>query len=236
MKIILFILSFFDFFHKRKIVNFLKKRNFYIDIFFDVGAHKGETVKLFEKNFEIRNFYCFEPSNTNFNYLKKEVLKMKKKNINIYNFALGNEIGNINFKQFKESSSSTITRINNDSKYYKKKLKILNFFSSNKEDYKNEVVKIKTLKRFMDDNSINSIDILKIDTEGYEFNVIKGAEIKIKKIKLVYFEHHFDDMLIKNYNFSDINDFLTKNGFKKVYKSKMPFRKSFEYIYENIQN
>ena len=88
----------------------------------------------------------------------------------------------------------------------------------------------------MDDNSINSIDILKIDTEGYEFNVIKGAEIKIKKIKLVYFEHHFDDMLIKNYNFSDINDFLTKNGFKKVYKSKMPFRKSFEYIYENIQN
>jgi len=38
-------------------------------------------------------------------------------------------------------------------------------------------------------------------------------------------------MIKKNYTFSDINNFLKKNSFTKVFKAKMPFRKSFEYIY-----
>ena len=40
-------------------------------------------------------------------------------------------------------------------------------------------------------------------------------------------------MLKKNYTFSDINNLLTKNNFKQLKKFKMPFRKTFEYIYEN---
>ena len=28
-------------------------------------------------------------------------------------------------------------------------------------------------------------------------------------------------------------NFLKKNNFKQLYKSKMPFRKTFEYIYQN---
>ena len=41
-------INFFDYFHKRKIFNFLKKNNVKdFNIFFDVGAHKGETIKYF---------------------------------------------------------------------------------------------------------------------------------------------------------------------------------------------
>ena len=40
-------------------------------------------------------------------------------------------------------------------------------------------------------------------------------------------------MIKKNYKFKDINELLIKYGFKKIYKSKMYFRKSFEYIYVN---
>ena len=39
------------------------------------------------------------------------------------------------------------------------------------------------------------------------------------------FEHHYDNMIIKKYTFSDINYFLKKNNFYQIYKSKMPFRK-----------
>ena len=35
------------------------------------------------------------------------------------------------------------------------------------------------------------------------------------------------------YTFHDINTYLLKNNFKKIYRLKMFFRKSFEYIYEN---
>ena len=47
------------------------------------------------------------------------------------------------------------------------------------------------------------------------------------------FEHHYDNMLNKNYTFSDISTFLKKNNFTMVYKSKMPFRKTYEYIFFN---
>ena len=83
---------------------------------------------------------------------------------------------------------------------------------------------------------IKNIDILKIDTEGYELKVLKGLSGCHKIIKYIYFEHHYDDMIKKNYTFININTILLKFGFKKVYKSKMAFRKSFEYIYKNIND
>ena len=75
---------------------------------------------------------------------------------------------------------------------------------------------------------------MKIDTEGFEFNVLKGLnDNDFKKIKFIYFEHHYDLMINKGYSFSDINNLLTKNKFQRKYKIRMKFRKSFEYIYEN---
>ena len=65
-KIILLIIDFFNFFQKKKILNFLKKNNYKdFKIFFDIGAHKGETIDLFTKNFNIDNFYSFEASPIN---------------------------------------------------------------------------------------------------------------------------------------------------------------------------
>ena len=63
---------------------------------------------------------------------------------------------------------------------------------------------------------------MKIDTEGYEFNVLKrGIGEKIKEFKIIHFEHHFDDMIIKDYKLSTIHDYLINNGFKKSFKVKM---------------
>ena len=46
-KLIILLLSFFDFFHQRKIIKFLSKKNLTkIDILFDVGAHKGESIAV----------------------------------------------------------------------------------------------------------------------------------------------------------------------------------------------
>jgi len=80
-------------------------------------------------------------------------------------------------------------------------------------------------------NNFNRISFLKIDTEGYEYEILIGLKKKIKSIDTIMFEHHYDNMIIKEYTFSDINYLLKKNDFYQVFKSRMPFRKSFEYIY-----
>ena len=85
----------------------------------------------------------------------------------------------------------------------------------------------------MGGKKIKSVDLVKIDTEGYEFFVLKGIGNYLKNIKMILFEHHYDNSLLKNYKFSDINFLLDKNGFYLAYKSKMMMRNIFEYIYLN---
>ena len=235
--IFLYILKLFDYFHQRKIFNFLKKKNLKkINIFFDIGAHEGESIEIFSKNFTISKIYSFEPSPINFLKLKNKVNLFLKnfKDIKVYveNVGLGDEKKRIYLKQLNESSSSTINQINKNSKYFKKKRFFLNKLHT-KNFYKNIDIRIIRLDEYLNNNSIEYINFMKVDTEGYELNVLKGLGTKIHNVQYIMFEHHYHDMLIKTYKFSDINELLVKNNFIKIFKAKMPFRKTFEYIYEN---
>jgi len=214
---------------------FLKKKGFSkFEIFFDVGAHRGETIKLFTKNFKIEKIYSFEPSKTNFDYLKKNSINFSKikKNTQIIteNFAFGDKNNDIKIKHLSESSSSTINEIDTNSKYFKKKSFLL-YNNQDNKFYKEENTIQKKLCDYILDNNISKIDFLKIDTEGYEMKVLLGLEKEFKKISIIMFEHHFHDMIVKNYKFRDINNLLRVNNFIQIYKYKMPFRKTFEYIY-----
>jgi len=109
----------------------------------------------------------------------------------------------------------------------------LDFFNKKKIKFSNTKVEIDRLDNILKKSEINKIDILKIDTEGYDFHVIEGLGEFINKVKYIYFEHHFHNMLVKKYTLSDIHNFLKKKNFKKVFKIKMFARKTFEYIYCN---
>jgi FkbM family methyltransferase len=234
-KLFLFILSFFDYFHKKKIISFLKLKVNKIELMIDVGAHQGESIKLFLKNFKILNIYAFEPSLESFKNLiinTEYLFKKKKVNFKSYNLGLGSSDQKLHLNISLETSSSTINSINNKSNYYQKKIKFLG--QANRDFFhKKEEITITTLDKMMLDKNCATIDLIKIDTEGYEYEVLKGSVEVLKKTKLILFEHHYDNMIIKNYTFEKINNFLIQNNFKKVFRVKMPFRKTFDYIYEN---
>tara|TARA_B100000787_G_scaffold158714_1_gene136329 strand:+ start:4108 stop:4833 length:726 start_codon:yes stop_codon:yes gene_type:complete len=234
-KIVLFIMSIFDFFYQKKILSFLKKNNLNnINILLDIGAHRGESINLFLNNMKVKKIISFEASPINFEFLKKKQKVYAKKfsdtEIIIENIALGSENKMMEFKHFNESSSSTIKNINEESKYFKRKFNLLNLFNKGKI-YQTFQIKIQSLKEYIESNNMITIDFLKIDTEGYEYEILLGLEDRIKSVKVIMFEHHYDNMIKKNYTFTNINDLLVKNNFKKIYKSRMPFRKTFEYIY-----
>ena len=232
IKIIRNCLNLLDYFNQKKIINIIKNKIQNELVVIDVGAHFGETINIVKKNLQFKKIYSFEASPLNFKTLKTNYPNGLNPNIEIYNYALGEKNIEYFINQTQESSSSTINDLNLKSSYLLKKLKILNIKDRNLFS-KKIPIKIITLDSFIDEKKIDKIDSLKIDTEGYEFNILKGLLKNHSKIKLIYFEHHYDDMIIKNYNFSDINDLLIKFGFKKIVKNKMLFRKSFEYLYEN---
>ena len=138
IKLVLFFINFFDFFHKRKIIKFLRSKinlnN--INLFLDVGGHKGETIDLFCKNFKIKKIISFEASPKNFLILDsiKERFKnkFKQSDIVIENLALGSQNKVVKIKEFDESSSNTISDIDQNSRYFKKKFRLLNFFNKKK--------------------------------------------------------------------------------------------------------
>ena len=226
-----------DFFYQKKKYSVLKKRipeN--IDILIDVGAHHGDTISEFLKIFQIKKIYAFEPSKRNFKELKKKTEKIEKQNsvkIKIYPYGLGEKNDVMQLTEIADGVSNTFNNLNMSSKYLKKKRFITTFFGMGKF-IKDEVpTKIIPLKEIIKEEKIERIDLIKIDTEGFEYNTLIGMDREIKKVRFVLFEHHYDNMIIKNYKFKDIHTLLIDNGFQKVYKIKMPFRKSFDYIYEN---
>ena len=226
-------LNFFDYFHKKKIINFIKKKIVTLDYIIDVGAHSGESINLFLKYFNPKKIYSFEASPENFDKLKLYVDKLSVQNktkIKIENVALGKNERIEMFNQTYESSSSTFNTININSEYFSKKKFFLGLKESS-EYIKKIKVKITTLDNYFKKNKLQKIDLLKIDTEGFELEVLTGVKNNISKVSFILFEHHYDDMIKKSYRFKDIHNFLIQNDFKLIFKAKMPFRKSFEYMY-----
>tara|TARA_Y100000590_G_scaffold262476_1_gene294536 strand:- start:1059 stop:1790 length:732 start_codon:yes stop_codon:yes gene_type:complete len=235
LKLLMNFVYFVDYTNKKKILNYFRSK--LKDVFLiaiDVGTHKGETIDFFLDNFNIKKIYCCEPNAEVFSELNNKK-KYQDEKIKLFNLGLGQLNEEKQLSILRDSSSSTLNPFNENSKYFKRKKKILNYFSYSDEYIsKKELVKILKTSDFINQNQIKDIDVLKIDTEGYEYKILKGINNdQFKFIKFIYFEHHYDLMLNKGYKFRDINDFLVEKGFKKSFKIKMKFRKTFEYIYEN---
>jgi len=225
-----YIISLIDYPNKLKILKFFKKslNNDSLNII-DIGGHKGETLEFFLDNFNVNKIFVFEPNKELFEYIKN---KFNSKKIYLFNYGVGikNEKKILNITV--NSASSTINNINKNTEYFKRKKRLLSF-GGNKFFLGTQAIKVVNLSEFILHKE-NKIDILKIDTEGYEFNILNGIhKSDFKKIRYIYFEHHYDLMIDKKYKFRDINELLKKNNFSLKFKIRMKFRKSFEYIYES---
>ena len=80
------------------------------------------------------------------------------------------------------------------------------------------MVQIDTLDNYVSENQIHKIDLLKIDTQGYEDKVLKGSleTIKKNKIGIILTEIMFDDVYDKYFSFSDLEQFLIPWNFRMV--------------------
>jgi len=119
-----------------------------------------------------------------------------------------------------------------DSDYLKMKSSILGVKPQNiiKESYP---VKVTTLNDFIIRNEILEIDVLKIDTEGHEFECLDGLfnSKNIKDIKIIQFEIHFDDMYLNNKSYGEIKNLLNSNGYFEIKKIKHGFGNFYDAFY-----
>ena len=159
-----------------------------INIVFDVGCSNSE-------------FICFSGEVHYFDPIDDFIENLKKKqNLNktsyFNNFGLGNENKKLYYYPRFQSFYNRINscRVSDDSN------KIL--------------LDIKKGKDYVIDKNIKTIDFLKIDTEGYELNVLQGFEDFLENIKIIQFEYG-GTFLDNNTKLIDVKNYLEHKGFHK---------------------
>ena len=204
--------------------NFYKKK---LNLVIDVGSNKGQSIRFFKKiNSNVR-IIGFEPDRKLFSKLKKKSFK----NCKLYNLGCSDVNDYLVFKENILSESSTFEMVNDDSKWLKKKEKILGLSSYEMiiNSYKIKVVK---LSDFLISNlEDHKIDVIKIDVEGHELNVLKGLFPTKLQIKFIQYEEHYDDLYEDNE--MKIKHFLVDNGFEFFHKVKHGFGEIYDVIYKN---
>ena len=217
-------------YHLKKISKIIKNiTNYKSPIIFDVGANEGESIEFFLNLFDSPKIYSFEPEKKSYQKISSKYEGNKA--VKLFNFAFGNKKEKLILKTNIKSSTSTLSTINTKSKYYKFKSAILNS-SKNNIFLGEEKVKVKKIDHFILEKKIKTLHILKIDTEGFELNVIKGAKKALKKTKMLIIEFQLNDMYL-NYNPKKIDRFLTNNNFELIATFKFPFMQYEDRIYIN---
>ncbi|MCV0430405.1 FkbM family methyltransferase [Nitrosopumilus sp.] len=165
------------------------------NVIIDLGANVGYyTLKLSKKNKDCK-IIAIEPDPNTFKILSQNCELNNLKNIALHNVAISEENGTVKLFQSKtHSGTSSIL-----SKSYSQ----------------NESVSIKsiTLDNLLG-NLYKKIDWLKIDVEGSELFVLKGASNTLKITNKIIIELHEEILNQNNQSSKQIIDILTKNNFK----------------------
>lgn len=190
--------------------NFLKKEITKEDpVLFDVGANKGDYSVLLFKEFPHAKIFAFEPTLTAYELLKK---KLSTTAVQIFNLGLGAE------KATKKIYSYTHDTGSAHSSVFKEVFTKIH----NAKTVKEIEFECTTIDDFCAEHNITTIDFLKIDTEGNELNILKGATKMLAEDKVHFIQFEFNEMnIISRVFLKDFYDMLIQYEFYRLSEGKL---------------
>ena len=181
-------------------------------IIFDVGCFNGNFSRKLIKDLKLKkvNFYLFD-ANPN----------LKIKEFKYFNEVFSNKISyrKFNLNTFFPSSGSSLKKTIRDDKLWNFSRRLITM----KFNQPFTIIKVKTntLDNFCKIKKIKRVDLLKIDVEGSELDVLRGAKKLLKSVSIIQLE-----ILQRKNKFSleknKILVFLKKNNFKLIKEKKIP--------------
>ena len=213
-KLIYYILNYTFHRFEAKIIKILKnEKNLVV---FDVGCFRGVFTKNILKLTDRKKikFYLFDINKNTKKYISNLILS---RNISYNEVALINKNGTAeyNYNSFFESSGSSLSPLfRNDAKWISSRKFLLKILLQSTKNYVKYRVPTLTLDTFVKKKRIKSIDLLKVDIDGSEYEFLQGSKVTLKenKIKVILIE--INDKK-KNYKKKEkkIINFLKKRNF-----------------------
>ena len=149
----------------------------------DVGANKGQTIDALQKAFRNPYIYAFEPSTETFKLLQSKELGER---IFLYNKALGKKRQKREFINYNRHTLSSFLPLDPDVENRFREVDVNN----------REIVEVDTVDRFLQNENIGNVDLLKIDAQGFDLEVLSGAKNALQNgvIRNVLIELNFVKM------------------------------------------
>ncbi len=181
-----------------------------VDVGANIGFYSIALSNLLNKTGQV---HAFEPDIQNFKYLKQTTRPYR--NIKVIKKAVGNKI-----EKLKLYTSSDL---NVDHQTY-----------DNGENRKYTYVRSITLDKYF--SSTKSIDFLKIDAQGFDYQVFKGALEILKRSKnpIILGEFWPYGLAKAGCNPSDYLDLLKKSGFKVTLFSQLTKNMIKQKVYDSV--
>lgn len=212
----------------RLIMNYVDEEQFVV---FDVGANIGNwSLRLIDVArrahiSEKLNLFCFEPSKRTFLQLSKNLEEVGSHGISMNNIAFGDSVGSL--KLYTNMTASGVSSL------YNRRTDGLSFQYDGTES-----VLVDTIDSFCAANNIKHIDFLKIDVEGHELSVIKGACENLKNHTIDYIQFEYGGTWTDARAFLfDMFDELLQFGYKigKIFPDRIEFCEQYDRSMETFQ-
>lgn len=172
-----------------------------INIILDIGANEGFFSADMRKRFPNAQIYAFEPLHDCFKTLNSKMAgDLKFKSLNV---ALGEAKGETVIHRSSSHPSSSLLPM---SPLHKK-------LYPGSAEHTEEKIHIERLDDLMQNESLEKTTLVKIDVQGFEASVIRGAQETLKRSQVVIVENSFVTLYEGQALFAEIHNLLHELGF-----------------------
>jgi FkbM family methyltransferase len=131
-----------------------------VNVIFDVGANIGQSIREFVLDYAGARILSFEPDPNTFRTLKSSYGNHRQ--VSLHNMALSDRSGRLYF-----DDTSPVSEIH--------------AIAKDQNNTALPLVDVTTIDQFCSDYGIERVSLLKIDTEGNDLNVIRGASGMLRR-------------------------------------------------------
>ena len=207
------IYNLFDYFFQNDLTDEIVK---YLDkskklIIFDIGCYLGNFSRNLKKKINKNSYFFLFDANPNL-----MILDFKYNNLAI---SSEDSVKDFYLNTLIPHSGSSLSNISKNDLLWNLSRKL--FFLNFKKNFKKIKLLVSKLDTFCKKKNINKINILKIDVEGSELEVLRGAEKQLKKVDIILIEA-FDkkNLILKKIQKID-KILLIQNNFTKIKMKKI---------------
>jgi FkbM family methyltransferase len=144
-----------------------------VRVVMDAGANVGAASVFFSLSYPDATVFAFEPAGLPYGLLSKNTAAHA--NVKTHNFGLYSSDVELPLYRGKyETGMSSVAK------------------SESTRD-ESEVVSLRSVRDWLAESSISSVDVLKVDTEGCEVAILEAMGDLLPQVKVIYLEYHSDD-------------------------------------------